>query len=224
MTIEKNIQEINQTLKKYPQAKLIPATKKRTTREIQQLIQTGITAIGESRIQEAEQKFPELFKSQKTIQTHLIGHLQKNKIKKAIKLFDLSQTIDNLTLAQKINQESQKLNKIMPILIQINISNDPNKTGFQPTETIQICQEINKMSNLKLKGLMTIPKYETNPEKTRTYYKNLKNLFEQIKQKEIFSTEFKNQFTELSMGMSSDWQIALQEGATIIRIGSMIFN
>jgi PLP dependent protein len=192
-----------------PKVELVAVTKNRTATQIEESIQAGITIIGENRIQEAASKFPKL---SSPVTKHFIGHLQTNKVKLAVELFDLIQSVDSLRLAQKINQEATRQQKTMPILLEVNIAKDPKKYGFTPDETSSLLPEIQALSNIEVRGLMTIVPYFEDPEQTRSFFKQIKTL------------QTKLALPELSMGMSNDYHIAVQEGATIVRIGSAIFN
>ncbi len=217
-TIKTRLGLIYKKLAQYPHAKLVVVSKYRDLNEINEVINSGFPIIiAENRIQEAEKKFSQLPSSTKK---HLIGHLQSNKAKKAVQLFDMIESVDSFKLAEKLNYECEKINKKMPILLQVNISNDTAKYGFTETEIISMYKKIIQLPYLEVHGLMTIPKYSKDPEKSRKYFHQLRQLFKKIEQEKIFNQNFK----ELSMGMSSDWKIALKEGATIIRVGSYIFE
>lgn len=215
--LHQNIERIKKNLANYPKAKLLVVTKNRSIEEVDELLNNNIYAIGENRIQEAEDKFSKL---EKPIKKHLIGHLQKNKIKKAIELFDLIESVDSIELAKAINKECAKRNKIIPVFLQMNISNDQNKHGFSTDNFIDTCKIIVQLKNIEVQGLMTIPKIENDDLKTRKHFYNMRLLFKNIVQENIF----KNTFSEISMGMSDDYQIALEEGATIVRLGTVVFK
>lgn len=204
--ISKNIKRIRSEIGQ--NVCLIAVTKNRALTEINQAIQAGVTCIGENRIQEAAQKFPHL----PLIEKHFIGHLQTNKIKLAVELFDVIESVDSLRLAQKISEEAIKQNKTMTIFLEINIAADPQKYGLTPAEALTISPQIQALPNLKLRGLMTIVPYFDDPEQTRPFFKSMKQL------------QTKLNLPELSMGMSNDYLIALKEGATIVRIGTVIFE
>ncbi|MBT5016114.1 YggS family pyridoxal phosphate-dependent enzyme [Candidatus Peregrinibacteria bacterium] len=204
--ISKNITKIRKKID--PNVQLIVVTKNRTPEEIEAAIQAGATIIGENRVQEAREKFPKLKSS---VQKHFIGHLQTNKVKYVVPLFDMIQSVDSLYLAEKIDQIAAKHNKKMPVLLEVNIANDPQKYGFTEQELRTILPELHTLPNLQIKGLMTIVPYFEDPEKARPYFHQMKKL----------QTELN--FPELSMGMSNDYQIAAQEGATMVRIGTAIF-
>ncbi len=205
--ISKNIQAIRTKIS--PNVKLIVVTKNRTVAQIEEAISAGVTIIGENRIQEAQEKFPKL---SSPIQKHFIGHLQTNKVKLAVELFDLIESVDSLRLAHKINNEATKQSKKMPILLQVNIADDPNKFGLTETELRDNLAELQALPNLEIRGLMTIVPYFENPENARPHFKKIKTLQADLN------------LPELSMGMSNDYEIAAQEGATMIRIGSAIFE
>lgn len=189
--------------------KLVVVTKNRSVKEIEKAISKGITCIGENRIQEAKEKFAKLTIP---VEKHFIGHLQTNKVKQAIELFDWIESVDSIRLAQKINIEAEKQEKCIPILLQVNIAEDPNKYGFTEQELPEILKTLHALPYLDIRGLMTIVPYEEDPEKTRPHFQKMKQLQKALN------------LSELSMGMSNDYEIAIQEGATIVRIGSAIFE
>lgn len=200
-----------------PQAEIVVVTKTQSIGKIQEAIQSGAFLIGENKVQEAEEKFIHLPSS---LFKHLIGHLQTNKVNKAVQLFDLIETVDSFVLAEKINQACQKIKKTMPIFIQVNTSGESQKFGISPFETIGLIQKISQLSNLKIEGLMTIARFSDDPEESRQSFQILKKLFEQIKALNIQNVNLKH----LSMGMTHDYKIALEEGSTLVRIGTRIFG
>jgi PLP dependent protein len=203
--IEKNYLDLAEEISEIKKdIKICCVTKYSSPEEINIIIGLGAKIIGENKIQDAIKKIPKI----NPVEKHFIGHLQSNKVKKAIELFDVIQTIDSLKIAKKINKLTEKE---FPIMIQVNIGKDKQKKGFLEEDLDTAIKEIKKLPKLKILGLMTIiPK--TNEEKTRDYFRRMKKLND--------SFEFK----ELSMGMSQDYKIAIEEGATIIRIGSAIFK
>jgi hypothetical protein len=209
MSLSANLEHLQEELPH--SAKLVVVTKKRTPEEIEEVLKAGASIIAENRIQEAKEKFPNI-KSNIPHERHLIGHLQTNKVKDAVRLFDMIQSVDSLKLAHKINEEAEKQSKTMPILVQVNVSEDPDKYGFASDELPTVLEEIKSLSHLNIKGLMTIVKFHENAEDTRPYFKQMKQLADKFN------------LTELSMGMSHDHQIALEEGATMVRIGRAVFE
>jgi len=221
-TVKKNLQDISRNIQELKisntkKTTIIGVTKYYTDKHIEAAHQAGITNIGESRVQEAEKKTIKLQK--KTISTlHLIGHLQTNKTKKAVSLFDVIQTVDSQRLAKKINNEAEKINKKQKIFLQINISNDPKKHGFLEKEIILISQKIQKLSNIEISGLMTIPANHLNEYELRKCYEKTRKIRNTIQSEGLPSCN------KLSMGMSNDYLYAIQEGATHIRIGTLLFG
>jgi hypothetical protein len=193
---------------------VVAASKTRTSEEIRQAIAAGIKNIGENYVQEAEGK------NFDGATLHLIGHLQTNKVKAAVKLFDLIETVDSEKLAIEINKQAQLIGKTMPALIEINSGNEENKTGIHPDKAINLITKISKLKNIKIKGLMTMAPCTEDPEQARPYFKATKQLFDKIKALSIQNVEM----NILSMGMSHSYKIAIEEGATQVRLGTIIFG
>ena len=208
--IEQKIQQIKEQL---GSVTLVAATKGRTVEEINKAISAGITIIGENYVKEAVDKHRQLAGK---VAFHLIGHLQRNKVPKAVEIFDMIQTVDNLHLAKKINEDCAKINKKMPVLIDVNIAKEKNKSGCAPEEVEQLAAVISKLPNLQLKGLMAMGPNFTDPENIHPYFKEMKNLFDKIKKEYNMSM--------LSMGMSENHLIAIEHGATMVRVGKKIFD
>lgn len=195
---------------------IVAVTKGRTVEQIKEVIAAGITDIGENRVQEALIKYNELYAIRSTLYAtrwHMVGHLQTNKVKEAVKIFDLIQSVDSLYLAQEIDKEAGKVNKIQDILIEIKTSPEAAKFGIKPDEAIGVIKEIAKLKNINLKGLMTIAPIVDNVENTRPYFKMLRELKDKI-----------NTLHILSMGMTDDFQIAIEEGSNMVRLGRAIFE
>ncbi len=193
------------------------AAKTRTAAEIEEAIAAGVRIIGENYVQEAlkakeEVKLPARW--------HLIGHLQKNKVKKAVQIFDMIETVDSYELAEEINKKCQKINKVMPILIEINSGKEPQKAGVIPEEAIDLVKRIAKLPYVKIMGLMTMGPWLEDPEGLRPYFRLTKELFEEIKALNLSQVEMRY----LSMGMSDSYKVAIEEGANLIRIGTKIFG
>ena len=197
------------------EVKLLLATKTVTAQNIAIALHAGETLIGENKIQELKDKFETL----KSIphQSHFIGHLQSNKIKKVIKYANCIQTVDRLSLAEKLQKRLEYENKSIDIFLQFNTSNEESKFGMQPEHAIAFAQQVKKLDRLNIKGLMTIGLFSAETEKVRKCFRILKNI-----QTELLETGIAA--TELSMGMSGDLEIAIEEGATIIRVGTAIFG
>lgn len=197
---------------------IVAVTKNRSTLEILNLPQK-IKIIAENKVQEATAKFAALDFERK-FQKHLIGKLQKNKVKKAVAIFDCIQSVDSIELANKINNEALKINKTQEIFIQVNISDDIKKNGVSENELIQLINHIKNLPNLKLSGLMTILKNNLDSNDSLKYYCDMKILFNNIN-KTILKFD---KLEYLSMGMSDDWEIALKAGSNMLRIGKALFE
>ena len=180
-------------------------------------LQHHLTTIGESRIQEAEIKSKK-FTKRKKIELHLIGHLQGNKVRKAVQLFDVIQTVDSLKLAKRINTISNQETQPQNIFLQVNTGGDPNKHGFSPKETISAAKEIAKMRGLLLTGIMTIPPNNISKGNLQSIYKETKKI------RDTVQTSIEKCCNNLSMGMSNDYETAIAEGATHIRLGTALFG
>lgn len=209
---------------------IVAASKTQPVTAIQEAFQNGITHFGENRVEEAMEKIPSLPNQVRAqITWHMIGHLQTRKVKNAVLLFDWIQSVDSLKLAQKINLAAQEQSKKIKILIQVNNSGEESKSGYAMNDWQNNSKryqhfakellEMNQMVNLQLKGLMTIAPQSTDSEDARPYFRNLK-LLQQHLQKDYPQLNL----TELSMGMTEDYQVAIQEGATMIRLGRAIFG
>ena len=196
---------------------IIAVTKNHPAPIWETVLNVGIQNIGENRIQETLQKKTK-FSSRKKIIFHLIGHLQKNKTRKAIEIYDVIQTVDSLELAKKINNISKEINKVQEIYIQVNTNKDPKKFGMSKNKTMEVAQKITNMKNLNLTGIMTIPKEGLSKRELSQTYQETRQIKNQV-QKYI-----NKNCNNLSMGMSNDYEIAIQEGATHIRIGTALFE
>lgn len=196
---------------------LVAVTKNVEPEWINQGIDAGIKIIGENRIQEAEEKFKFITKD---VEKHLVGHLQTNKVKKALELFDLIQSVDSLHLAQEISKRGNDKEKRAEVLIEVNTSGEPSKYGIKPEEVSGLVEEISRLENISIKGLMTVGLLTEEIEKVRPCFVKLRNIFESLKSLKKENVEMKY----LSMGMSSDFEVAIEEGANMIRVGTAIFG
>lgn len=212
MTVYQNVKAV---LKELGNTKLVCVTKTIDAQRINESIRAGATIIGESKVQEYESKCDDLLPCEK----HFIGHLQSKKVKKAVQLFDVIQSVDSLKLIQDINKKAWELGKVQKIFLQINIGKEPQKFGFAEDEIAQVITEIHGFKNINVAGLMCIPPFDS-PEQTRSCFKRMKVLFDEMQQTYQENVDIQ----ELSMGMSSDYRIAIEEGATMVRIGSSIFG
>ena len=230
MELLRNLKERLQTLKNRIQAaakacgrdpatvRLVAVSKTIPAHRVREAIEAGVTILGENYVQEARTKFNEL--AIYPISWHFIGHLQSNKAKYAVRLFDLIHTVDSLNLARELNKQAEKINKIQNILIQVNIGAESSKSGVLVQETLNLLKEIRVLKNLSVKGLMTMPPFFDAPEKVRPYFSNLRNLSSRLMQQNLPQVNL----NELSMGMTGDFEVAIEEGATLVRIGTAIFG
>ena len=196
---------------------LVAAVKTRAPEEILEAIESGIKILGENYVQEAEKAYEVVGNK---AEWHFIGHLQKNKVKKAVKLFDMIETVDSLELAREIDKRCAQIGKVMPVLIEVNSGREEQKSGVFPEETEQLVRDISGLNNIRVMGLMTMGPRLGNPEDSRSYFVATKKIFEAIKKLNLPDVEMKY----LSMGMTNSYKIALDEGANIVRIGSKIFG
>ena len=211
-------ENIDRILSELPDGvQLVAAAKTRTPEEILEAVEAGVKILGENYAQEAEGAYEAVGNKAKW---HFIGHLQKNKVKKAVKLFDMIETVDSLELAREIDKRCAQIGKVMPVLIEINSGREEQKSGVFPEKTEQLVREISGLNNIRVMGLMTMGPRSGNPEDSRPYFVETKRIFERIKKLNLPDTEM----SYLSMGMTNSYKIALEEGANIVRIGSKIFG
>ena len=215
MGIKENIEKILNEIPDY--VILEAAAKTRTPSEIEEAIAAGIKVIGENYVQEAEEVKKGV---NKPAEWHLIGHLQKNKAKKAVQLFDMIETIDSVDIAKRVDRYASEFGKIMNVLVEINSGREPQKFGVFPEDTEDLIIAISNLKNIKIMGLMTMGPRFGNPEDARPYFKETFKIFEALKRKSIPNVQMKY----LSMGMSNTYLVAIEEGANIIRVGTKIFG
>lgn len=193
------------------------AAKTRTPEEILEAIEAGLEIIGENYVQEAEKAYQVVGDRAKW---HMIGHLQRNKAKKAVKIFDMIETVDSLKLAREIDKCSRKIGKIMPILIEVNSGEESQKTGVLPEDVLPLINDILELKNIKIVGLMTMGPFAGDPEDSRPYFQRTREIFKKLKDMELSGVEME----VLSMGMSNSYKVALEEGANLVRIGTKLFG
>ena len=196
---------------------LIAVSKTKPVSMIQEAIKAGATVFGENKVQELLDKYEVM---PKDIRWHMIGHLQRNKVKYIVDKAELIHSVDSLRLAQEINKEAIKKELTVNILVEVNVAEEESKFGVGVEETEDLIREIAKLSNIKVQGLMTIAPYVENPEENRGVFRTLKKLAVDIKMKNIDNVRM----DVLSMGMTGDYQVAIEEGATMVRVGTGIFG
>lgn len=206
--------------RKKEEIEIVAISKGVDVERIKEAIKCGLNKIGENRVQEALKKIPIIENEFKNIEWHFVGHLQTNKVKKAIKYFPVIQSVDRISLAEELQKEAQKADKIVKIFIQVNTSFEETKFGISPDELDKLVEYVLNLTNLKLIGLMTLGPVTAleNKENSRKSFRLLYELREKVKEK------FKIPLPYLSMGMSSDFEVAIEEGANMIRIGTLIFG
>ncbi len=202
---------------------LIAVTKNVPIETIREAISLGVRHIGENKVQEALEKFKELGKWKvesghfPSLQWHLIGHLQTNKVRDAVGIFDWIHSVDSLRLAEKINQECEKIQKVMPVLIEVNVSDEQSKYGVHPEELPALLEQTAAFKSIRIEGLMTMAPIVSDPTQARPYFQRLARLRDQLNRGQT-------PISHLSMGMSQDFEAAIEEGATMVRVGTAIFG
>ncbi|MSO22834.1 MAG: YggS family pyridoxal phosphate-dependent enzyme [Acidobacteria bacterium] len=198
--------------------KLVAVSKTVGVESIRQAVAAGATALGENKVQEASYKRPLL--SELSAEWHLIGSLQKNKANRAAEIFDWIDSLDDLELAAKLDNACERLNKRMPVLIQVNVGREASKSGIAEEDAAEFAGRISAFSHLEVRGLMAIPPYTEDPGEARPYFRRLRELAQRIESQRLTGVSMK----ELSMGMSHDFPVAIEEGATLVRVGTAIFG
>jgi pyridoxal phosphate enzyme (YggS family) len=193
---------------------LVCVTKERSLDEIRAALEAGATILGESRVQEAAEKVPALAH---TVTWHLIGHLQRNKVKQAIELFDMIHSLDSLRLAEEIEKRAAAAQEIVPVLIEVNVAGEATKLGAALDGAIELAALVARMPNVDLGGLMTMAPAVDDAERARPVFRALRELRDRIRDEQGL------ELANLSMGMTQDYEVAVEEGATMVRIGSAIF-
>ncbi len=196
---------------------MVAAAKARQPAEVLEAVAAGIKIVGENYVQEAEKAYQVVGRRAKW---HFIGRLQKNKVKKAVQLFDMIETVDSVAIAREIDKRCAQIGKIMPVLIEVNIGREPQKSGVFPENAASLVREISVLHNIKVAGLMTIGPATDSAEESRAGFKEMRRLFEKLKQFDLPGVAM----TYLSMGMTDSYQVAIEEGANIVRLGTRLFG
>jgi pyridoxal phosphate enzyme (YggS family) len=201
---------------------LIAVSKTVPAARVREAIEAGVHTLGESRVQEAAAKISELqpLSAERKVRWHLIGHLQSNKARRAVELFDAIHSVDDLKLAERLDRFAAELGKRLPIFIEVNIGGEESKSGVAPEAVLPLCEQVSKLPNLELKGLMAVPPFSDNPENARPFFRRLRQLRDEARRTGAGG----ERFNDLSMGMSDDFEVAIEEGATFVRIGSALFG
>lgn len=198
--------------------RLVAVTKELDAEAVTEGLRNGAGIFGESKVQEARAKIESLGRD--GIEWHFIGHLQRNKVKFIFDLFDLIHSVDSLALAEEIHEKAQILGSCMPILLQVNVSGEASKFGMYPKNVMEVIRKVAPLKGLKIRGLMTITPHDSNPEKSRPYYARLRDLRDNCSRLAVPGVSL----DELSMGISNDYEVAVEEGATLVRVGTALFG
>ncbi|MBU1406505.1 MAG: YggS family pyridoxal phosphate-dependent enzyme [Proteobacteria bacterium] len=198
--------------------RLVAVSKRQSLEVIREAMACGQTVFGENYLQEAEEKVAALGQG---LAWHCIGHLQSNKARIAAEIFDCIETIDRLKLAKALEIRLAELGKTMPVLVQINVGGEAQKAGVTPEEAGQLCRELQQFPHLRLQGLMTMPPFFEDPEESRGYFRRLRLLGDELAAQGLLG---RHGMVQLSMGMSGDFEVAIEEGATLVRVGTALFG
>ncbi|NBI06906.1 YggS family pyridoxal phosphate-dependent enzyme [Senegalia massiliensis] len=226
MSIKENIKIIEQKIqdacdrsnRNRSDVKLIAVTKTQSIESIEEIIDSGLYDIGENKVQEIMDKYDSL--NREELNWHMIGHLQSNKVKYIIDKMNLFHSLDRLSLAKELNKRARKSDRVVDVLIQVNIAEEESKFGMKKQDIWNFIESLKKYPFIAVKGLMVMAPFDEEPENIRYVFKEAKSLFEDIKKKEIPYIDMKY----LSMGMTNDFEIAIEEGANLVRVGTGIFG
>jgi len=219
LRIRQSISEAAERVGRNPDdIKLVAISKTHPIDKIEEVFEAGQVVFGESRVQEAEKKISRI---KADVIWHLVGHLQRNKAKTAVGLFELIHSVDSIKLAQDISKRAQMISKVQDVLIQVQLADEKTKFGVSKSEALEMIPGVCKLPGISVKGLMTIPPFFRDPEKSRPYFSELREFSQQLIQGDQLNQA---ETLELSMGMSNDYEIAIEEGATIVRVGTALFG
>lgn len=224
MSVYENIENVRQKIaaaarkagRSENEITLIGVSKTKPVELIKEATACGVLDLGENRVQEVLEKFDKI----ENVRWHLIGHLQKNKVKYIVDKAELIHSVEGFELAKEIDKQAKKIGKVQNILIQVNVSGEESKFGVSPDETIPLCKAVSALENIRIKGLMTMAPMGSSEEELRFVFGGLRKLSDEIRNENIEKAEMQH----LSMGMSGDYEIAIEEGATLVRVGTGIFG
>lgn len=198
---------------------LVAVSKTHPAGSVREAIAAGVADFGENRVQEAESKIPDVGRN--AARWHLIGHLQSNKARRAVELFDVIHSLDSVSLARRLERVCEELDrKELPVLIQVDLGHEATKTGIEESSVRELAAAVRECARLKLIGLMTLPPFFDDAEKVRPYFRRLRKLRDELRAEGLFE----DRQGELSMGMTHDYEVAIEEGATMVRVGTAIFG
>jgi len=215
LRVMEKIEEVARKIGRNPnEIKLVAVSKTVEAARIMEAIEAGVSILGENYVQEAQKKIEEIGRP---VSWHFIGHLQTNKAKYAIRLFDMIHSLDSVPLAEELNRRAEQADRVMKVMIEVNLSKEATKFGIDEEVVVNLAKRVQNLNHLSLEGLMTMPPYFDSPELSRPYYIALRALKERMVKEGI-------PMKDLSMGMSNDFEIAIEEGATYVRVGTAIFG
>ena len=200
------------------EVRLLAASKSQPVDLIRAALAAGVTLVGENYVQEAEEKKNQLAEAK--VEWHMIGHLQRNKAKLAVELFDVVESLDNLALARELDKEAATRGKIVRALVEVNLAGEKSKTGIAKGEVAGLLEKISGLAHVRVQGLMTVPPFRENLEEVRPYFRELRELRDSLNSLNLPHVRL----NELSMGMTHDFTVAIEEGATIVRVGTALFG
>ena len=223
--IESNIAKVRENIKHAlvrsgrdgENVELIAVTKKFPASTIEKAIQCGLTNIGKNRVQEAKQKYSEIGK---VVKWHMVGHLQRNKVRDALKIFDFIHSLDSIRLAEEISKQAAKNNIVVPALVQIDISKEETKSGVPIEQAAEFIDQVRELEDISIQGIMTIAPFTDDTKVIRNVFRKLRSLSVEIESRKLPGVQMKY----LSMGMTNDYEIAIEEGSNMIRVGTAIFG
>lgn len=209
---------------------IVAVSKGRAIEQVIEAVNAGLADIGENKVQEALLKYQHLSPDTQhltpntqhlaPVQWHMVGHLQTNKVRDAVRIFDMIHSVDSLRLALAIDAEASRIQKTQDVLIEVNVSGEKSKFGLKPTDVIGVVKSISRLENIKLKGLMTVAPVTEDPKQSRVYFRILREIKDKINQIKVLGHEL----NVLSMGMTDDFEIAIEEGSTMVRVGRAVFE
>jgi pyridoxal phosphate enzyme (YggS family) len=225
MTIAENVARVRERMeaaakragRDLGKIRLVAVSKTVGLERILQAIDAGVDSLGENYVQEAQEKVGAL---EKRVSWHFIGHLQSNKARVAARLFDWVHSVDSLKLAEELSRAGKQQSKILPVLLQVNLGKEESKFGAREEEVYRLLERMGSLPGVSIRGLMAMPPFFENPEESRPYFRALRMMAENVTKRQIPSVFME----ELSMGMSNDFEVAIEEGATLVRVGTAVFG
>lgn len=218
-SVKERIRQAAQRTNRNPEEiKLLAVSKLVKVERIQEAVNAGVTILGENYVQEARGKIDRI---NGEVKWHFIGHLQRNKVKYALEMFDMIQSLDSLALAEEIQRQAEKKNRIASTLVQVILGGEETKSGIRPEGVAGFLKDLAPLNRIEVKGFMLIPPFFADPEKSRPFFQRLRRLRDEMR---ALTLPSRNSLDELSMGMSNDFEVAIEEGATIVRVGTAIFG